>query len=576
MTEPAGDATKFKFGLRYVRVGDCEEVDFGGPGTVTVVVGPNNVGKSTLLTQVREILTSGQLTREQFPHVVTEISSPWVAGTEDDLAAWIYATSTVRPTPSGDQAHRPNVQVFPVHALRAQMGFPTPGALTPWFVAYQTAGTRMSAGEAAPRFQQSGDPPSNPLQVLHVDADKLETLADIAKRLFGFDLFLDRTGNQFSLRMGEPTVPPYTVDSYNAEYDAAVSALPLVQDQGDGIRSAIGLLLPLITMPLPLVLLDEPEAFLHPPQARIIGSEIGNQAKLNGMQIIVATHDRSILQGVLESDAPVSVLHLSRDGNTAIAAALDSSAVAELLEDPALQYTNALEGLFHPAVIVAENERDARFYNAAIEHVLSTRTSKPVAHNLMFLGSNGKTNMARIVDGLRRLGIRVVSCPDLDVLNDEGVLRRLVGAHGGDWTEIADDYKRATNLLRDTPDAPYTADVEGVINELFRGTTETRLTKLMSDAIKAAATVPRSRWSEVKKFGREALRADLSATNRLLDKLDELGIVAVHVGELENFVTTINIAKGADFLAAAFAEGAHTQERAINQANRLLQATGIE
>lgn len=570
-----GDASRFRFGLQRLRIGAGDWLSIGGPGTVTVVVGPNNVGKSTLLQQIRDILMSAQLDRSKSPCVVTEVSPPWSAGTANDLEAWLRATSAVVSTPSGDQVHRPNLQQFPIHAFREQMARPTAGSLLPWFANHHNASDSFNAIGPAPRFETPGAPPNNPLQVLHADADKFNALADVVQRMFGFSLFLDRTSNQFALRMGEPSVAPYTVDSYNREYDEAVAALPRIQEQGDGIRSAVGLLLPLFTLPHQLVLIDEPEAYLHPPQARIIGTEIGCQAKVNGKQIIVATHDRSVLQGVIESEALVTVLHLTRDGHSAFAKTLDPSAVAELWVDPALRYTNALEGLFHPAVIVAENERDAHFYNAAIDYVWSGHSFGRPAHNLMFLGSNGKTNMARIVDGLCALGVRAVSCPDLDVLNDEGVLRRLVEAHGGNWNELAADYNRATHQIRRPPAAPLASEVEERVNEVFAGATEAHLTPAMAEALRAATRLPKNSWAQLKKYGTEALRADIEATNRLLDKLDHLGIVVVRVGELENFVTTTNVGKGSEFLSVAFAHGAHTQERAAAQATRLLRAAGL-
>ena len=58
----------------------------------------------------------------------------------------------------------------------------------------------------------------------------------------------------------------------------------------------------------------------------------------------------------------------------------------------------------------------------------------------MFLSSNGKQNMAQYVSRLRKLGVRAVSCPDLDILNNDNVLRPLVEAHGGTWADLQADY----------------------------------------------------------------------------------------------------------------------------------------
>ena len=50
-----------------------------------------------------------------------------------------------------------------------------------------------------------------------------------------------------------------------------LAALPLIETQSDGVRAFAGLLLTLIAVRHPVLLLDEPETFLHPPQARAFG-----------------------------------------------------------------------------------------------------------------------------------------------------------------------------------------------------------------------------------------------------------------------------------------------------------------
>jgi AAA domain, putative AbiEii toxin, Type IV TA system len=430
----------------------------------------------------------------------------------------------------------------------------------------------------AGRLPKAADPPSHPLHILHVDRKKFGELKRVMKLLFGFDLFLDTVGQNYYLRIGEPGVPPYTVDSFDPAYDNAVAALPDVQTQGDGIRAALRLLVDLITGLHPLVLVDEPEAFLHPPQARVIGREIGKQAKGKGSQVILATHDKNILQGVIESGAPVTILHLTRNEDDASADLLPPDKVAELWKDPRLRYTNALDGLLHSAVIIAESEQDAHFYQAAIDHVRSpsedeAETEMP-EHNLMFLGSNGKTNMPRIVRSLYDLGVKTVSTPDLDILNDKSVIHALVEAHGGNWEDLKDDYRRAIAEFRNVPNAPGRQDVKAHIIALIDGDAEEKLTEPLAAAIAKAVKIPATQWSDLKS-GIVAFRSDKAAATRLINKLDDLGIVLVRVGELENFVTTATAPKGPEFLSVAFEENAHTQHAAVDHAQRLLKAANI-
>jgi AAA domain, putative AbiEii toxin, Type IV TA system len=573
----AADADRFKFSVDQIRIGDGGDVHpLGGPGSVTVIVGANNVGKSTVLTQIRDMLMRSELTRPRTrgPRVVTELSPQWT-GSEDDAEAWIRAHAAVDNSEAIERMARPRLQPEAIGQFRNAVRTAGPGRLINWFVSYQTGSGRIGMDPGG-RLAKAGDPPTHPLQVLHLERRKFDKLARVMKLLFGFDLFLDTVSQNFNLRIGVPDVPPYTIDSFNPQYDNAVAALPELQSQGDGIRAALGLLAPLITSLHPLVLIDEPEVFLHPPQARIIGKEIGKQAKDKGSQVILATHDKNILQGVIESYAPVAILHLTRNGDDAGADLLPPNKVAELWKDPALRNTNALDGLFHSAVIVGESERDAHFYQAAIDYVRSPSGTALPEHNLMFLGSNGKTNMPRIARSLRDLGVKTVTTPDLDILNNETVIRQLIEAHGGNWADLQDDYRRATAEFRNVPNAPVKEDVRATIMALIDETQEEKLTEPLAKAITKAVKIPTTRWGYLKSGFVAAFKDDRGAATRLIEKLDALGIVVVKVGVLENFVTTQTAPKGAEFLSVAFAENAHTQQATVEHAQRLLNAAGID
>ena len=62
-----------------------------------------------------------------------------------------------------------------------------------------------------------------------------------------------------------------SVGADTREARCLLEPLENLNDQGDGIRSAVAILSSLITATHSLYLIDEPETFLHPPQARILG-----------------------------------------------------------------------------------------------------------------------------------------------------------------------------------------------------------------------------------------------------------------------------------------------------------------
>jgi predicted ATPase len=105
----------------------------------------------------------------------------------------------------------------------------------------------------------------------------------------------------------------------------------------------------LITNPVAVTLIDEPEAFLHPPQAQIMGEEIGKLAMEKNSQVILSTHDKDILVGLIKSRAPLDILHLTPTEDTTSSNLFHANDIADLWKDPILRYGNALDGLFASA-----------------------------------------------------------------------------------------------------------------------------------------------------------------------------------------------------------------------------------
>jgi hypothetical protein len=548
----------------------------GGPGSVTAVVGGNNAGKSTLLSQIRDWLGSHGPPIQPTPQVVSAIDTAW-AGSRDDMEAWIRANATVTGESPRENAQAPSGGNNALAELLALHGTTHPGNKWAWFVNHQPATGRVGVVEAAERLYSVGDPPTHPLHMMYKWPKIADEVRKVGKRLFDIDLYLDGVRSQFNLRIGDPAVVEPLITFVTKEYVDAVEALPPVSSQGDGIRSALGMLIPLITNAFPLALIDEPEAFLHPPQARIAGIAIGENAKKNNTQVILATHDKNILRGLVESDVKLTILHLRRDPDDDHASAkiLGPEDISDLWRDVTLRYSNVIEGLFHTAVIVTENDRDSHFYEAAIEAQLEAQDSDPVAHNLMFIGADGKTNIAKIVQRLNMLGVRTISCPDLDILDDEKVLQTLIKAHEGTWSDVKRTYDKATAEFRAKPYAPKLIDVRASIDELFSAGQE-RLDARLATAIRNAVALPSSSWSKLKEVGAYAFKADLASARALLTQLDELGIITVRVGVLENFLKTTNAPKGPEWLPIALEAGAHKTPPATKQALRLMKAAGFE
>jgi energy-coupling factor transporter ATP-binding protein EcfA2 len=542
-----GAADDFGFEIRGLRVGDGEMLHLPAPGSVIVVVGGNNVGKSTLLRQIKEILQSGALTRTTGPRVVTELSEPW-RGSAEDMQEWLLAHSYSSNTQDGNLVITRAGRGQSLSDAMMTRQHPTPSFVTDWFVNDQNVLSRSFMCSPSERADPVGSPPQHPMQVLHTDLAKRKEVQEFAMRMFGITLHFDAVSKKVGYRVGDPGVPVPQADQIDVDYANAVAHLPELQEQGDGMKSSLGLVLPLMTTDFPVSLIDEPEAFLHPPQARIIGGEIASLATRNQAQVFLATHDKHVLIGLLESGEPITIVHLSRTDDATSATLLSNDDVAELWKDVTLRYGDALDGLFHRAVVVTESDRDSRFYNVSIDSVHDAQQPKPPAHNIMFLGSNGKQNMAPIVTRLRGLDVRTVSCPDLDILNNEGSIAKLVEAHGGNWDDLKQLYKQATSEFQGTPLPPTVQKVKERLDEVLEKTADDDpVTEKLAEKLADAVKIPKTKWRNLKDYGDSAFKSDKPAAKALLDSLDKLGIVLVKVGVLENFAKDITAPKGPEF-----------------------------
>src|SRR5207249_11934000 len=167
------------------------------------------------------------------------------------------------------------------------------------FLAFHAAAdSRLQLVQGSGTYDPVNDAPSTPIQALFARPDLEEQLSDAAFEAFGEHVTLSRIwGASLELHVGSTDIAPNIVPQ--PDYIADIQALPQVQTQGDGVRSFIGLMLALITAQFPIVLVDEPEAFLHPPQARLLGRKLASDIPA-GTQVFVATHSADVLQGLLD------------------------------------------------------------------------------------------------------------------------------------------------------------------------------------------------------------------------------------------------------------------------------------
>ncbi|MER5308157.1 AAA family ATPase [Streptomyces sp. NPDC002773] len=544
---------------------------------VTVIVGPNNAGKSTLIREILAHVKHG-VRREYLvgsENVVKEVDVE-ISGTFEDAFAWFSRHAKLTKVPNGDYFSRPQGRVS-VLALKRLFSSTRPESglddAAEMFTFFGDAWQRLGGINSVDKRDAYDAPAENPLHVLQDRPDLFSELNEICRQIFGVTLTLDSLGRSLHLRVGETDLESPKFDEVTEEYWKAVSQLPMLSAQGDGMKSLVGLITPLVTSAYPVIFVDEPEAFLHPPQALALGQVLGSQARSKRTQVILATHDRNILSGLLQSGVEVSIVRLDRlpDGRNRTHQ-LEVESIREVWGDPVLRYSNALEGIFHKAVVLAEAERDCKFYASALEKLDGAEPSFILPGDILCVPSGGKDGFPRLAKVMKSLNVPVAVSPDLDILNDRNKLKTLVHSVGGDWSALEGLYQRATAEFRNPREATTINHVLEALNSVYAA----RLGEPFNSSVRAEFGVhmraKESPWQELKRYGVAAFRADRVSANLLLEELHAIGIVPVHVGELEGFAPGIGVAKGPAWLAAALQAKAHEQEPARQHAAALLAA----
>lgn len=534
-----GSAENFSVTINRLGLIGGSVVTLPAPG-VTVIVGANNVGKTTLLREIMIMLRHGPSLNVKMQALAG--LDVRLGGTNVDFLDWFAKRVPYRRSPGQPEGFVGNANSQNVITTRqlmtawnaAEVNQPRLGdPLASYLVRHMEFQERLQMVSPANRRTYITEPPTHPLHYLEDNAALMAGLNELCKRVFRESLTLDVLGTNARLLVGEPGIEPPRVDNITREYREAIQALLPLHEQGDGMKGLIGLCLPIITGSHPIIIVDEPEAFLHPPQAAALGRELGEMAKSRKLQLIVATHDRNIVTGLLSTSADISVVRLNRRGrNHTSAHQLSSQRLREVWSDPVLRYSNVLDGLFYHLVVLAEADGDCRFYSAALDKLAADADLPLTPTDVLFVPSGGKAGLGKLAHALHEVGVPVVATPDLDILDQSNLLKDLVSAFNGDWSVLREDYIKAIRPLNESGS----------------------LAQLKSAGISAFPS-----------------GEPYAAAIRLVESLQSIGIVPVRVGELERYAPTLG-GKGPSWLSEALRQLAHESDAAQDHVRRLVDA----
>ena len=378
---------------------------------------------------------------------------------------------------------------------------------------------------------------THPIHMVYADDDLEKRISGYFRRAFGTDLILDRAaGKNLTLYVGDRVSPRAGEDRVSKGFVERLRALTVPLDgQGDGMRSFASVVLHLLApTSFSLLLLDEPEAFLHPSQARLLGEMIAAEKPTNA-QLFLATHSPDVLQGLTHvAPGHLRILRIQREGNVNRVKELDTASVKEISSDPLMKFSSVMSGLFHERVIICESDADCMFYSSILDLPEVHGETHP---DVLFVHASGKARMAKLAKILVALDVPVDVIADIDVLRDLKDLENIIEALGGDRgriSQLADLLKKevenkvSTVTLEDMKER-----IADLLESSADGNSAVRDLKARLDDCFRESTP----WGAIKCAGKNALpRGDARQRFDDLQRLcGQAGLWIVPVGELEGF-----------------------------------------
>ena len=487
-----------------------------------MLVGPNNSGKSLTL---REILKSSGTQQGEFEHnFAVKGLTLKKQGTSDELKAFLDSNGTFKDQRywyRDWELHESYINVWGNQKFLWQ--------IDKVFIKNIIAEARLQITGLQSSISV-GQRKSLPQHVLYDDQILMERISDLFYRAFGEDLFFDfRGGASLPIHVGKCPEIEGKEDRVDNTYVAKVRRFPMLHEQGDGIKSFAGILFEAVATERDITLIDEPEAFLHPPQMRRLGQTLAEEV---AGQLLVATHSSDIMRGFLTgTSGSIQIVRMQRNGNINQVTEAPVGAIKTLWEQPDLRYSNALEGIFHEQTIICEDDSDCRLINSIADHM--ERESGDTWKDTAYVPAGGKHGIHKIASVLRQIGVPVTGVFDIDFLNDPDLVKAAVIGFGGNWDDIRPLWNKVNAAVSDGVTALSIEDIKSKIIGVIGDSDDGELPKGdIQELLKRGKP-----WAEVKKYGVTAIPNGQAQTEfaTLNTALNQLGIVVVPVGEIENF-----------------------------------------
>lgn len=494
-------------------------------GSLTILIGPNSAGKSTALREIQACLKG-----QAGVHVVKSASIT-KEGTKEDFEKWLAKNYPSRINAAGNKVYVTKGQE--IQEAQIERSWTHINQSFHFFCSHLDTKSRLQIASTKGAIVPFEQTPSEFIHILQTNTELAREISNEIKASFNNDIIVNWGGaGQVWFNVGEE---PEGENKVSSDYLRELNKLPKLDNDGDGIQSFTGCLLAVKCGAHSVLLIDEPEAFLHPPQARRLGRILAESAKKLKRQIIIATHSSEIIQGALSSKGKVSVCRVTRDKTINNASIFNSRQLKNLWSKPLLQSSGAIDGIFHKGVVICEADADCRFYESLLRKKEENGDfSKPA--DLYFIHGGGKGELSTLAKSYKALNVKCSAIADFDLLRNKREFKKLFEILGGDFAEIESKYNSSISALDDLKRILKIEDFVIQARELID---KIETTNKISGANKKAISnllAESSDWSIAKKFGLRKLKGGAHKDCvKLLEECKTKGLFIIPYGELESF-----------------------------------------
>lgn len=477
---------------------------------VTIFVGPNNSGKSLLLKEFESLFEVHPMPSNL--RIIEDYEIDWPEN--DRIDAMISEMKALGPNdlPVGEVAlgrlspvHGRQVTTINEDAIRRSAEYKTDKN---WFTT-QILRWGVIRLDGRSRFDltndQNGGDLLGPSQNILMQLFKNDTLRDEIRKViyeaFGLYLVIDPTNlGVLRLRLSE-TTPLDDEQSLNDAARSFHSSAMHIKDASDGVQAFTGIIQAVSGGHYHTILVDEPEAFLHPPLARKLGRNLATISSERKSGLFAATHSADFLMGCVEASAEVRVVRLEYNQGRSRARTIDPKRLESFFKNPLMRSANVVSGLFHDGVVICESDNDRAFYGEIYHRLASEEVGYP---SILFVNAQNKQTIKDIMGPLREFGVPAAAIPDIDIIKDGGKT-------WSDWMDAAN--------IPEALQSGY-ASQRSVLKAAFEGS-----------------------GKDMKRDGGIEIlnKTDKAAANEFFDNLENYGIFAVRRGELEDWLDYLDV-----------------------------------